>query len=258
MARRADSPAPAITQGPDFWRREAARYAATEMRSLPAIFHTDPSFPEVFTLQMARESIGFRADVVSGKTRSPAGAWGIAQIMAISHPTAPPGNKPHAQLAWAADYMADRVKQYYFPGKNPQAAKMSAYRDALSVYNSGQPWARGKLIRETRDYVAAILGPNAATRIGGIEPKDSILDWGKDRLEAVQSPLELFGKLAGNLTERQFWTRAAGVVIGGFLLVWAITLIARELGAPSPLGFLRKPAPKIPVPVPPVPKPEGE
>jgi hypothetical protein len=115
--------------------------------------------PRIFVRQIGAES-GFRTGARSG-----AGARGIAQIMPF-HDVQPgrpghqvAGQNPEVDLRWAAQHMATTLKKY------------GNYRDALSVYNSGQPWSKsapgtkpGKNIEETRNYVAKILnGADPAT-----------------------------------------------------------------------------------------------
>jgi len=95
--------------------------------------------PNVFIRQINQES-GFNPTARSG-----AGAIGIAQIVPRWHPEVDPTN-PAEALDWAAHYMASQVRHY------------GNWRDALSVYNSGRPYAEGKGIPETRNYVASILG----------------------------------------------------------------------------------------------------
>jgi len=103
--------------------------------------------PRLFLRQIGMES-GFDPGA-----RSPAGAVGIAQIVPRWHPdvdpTRPgnqaPGVDPAADLRYAAQLDARLAQQY------------GSMRDALSAYNSGKPWAQGKGIAETRNYVESIL-----------------------------------------------------------------------------------------------------
>lgn len=110
--------------------------------------------PSLFVRQIGAES-GFNPRAVS-----PAGAVGIAQIVPRWHPTAKPNN-PRLALDYAAKLMASSVRKY------------GNYRDALSVYNSGRPWAEGRNISETRNYVSKIMdglpapGAARATRAPG-------------------------------------------------------------------------------------------
>lgn len=89
--------------------------------------------------------------------RSHAGAQGIAQIVPRWHPGVDPMN-PMAALQYSARHDAQNF------------AKYGNWRDTLSVYNSGRPWAEGKGISETRNYVSKILGgvpPAGAGQTGG-------------------------------------------------------------------------------------------
>lgn len=104
---------------------------------------------DIFFRKIQAES-GFRPDA-----RSPAGALGIAQIVPKWHPGVDPMN-PLAALRYSARHDAQNF------------AKYGNWQDALSVYNSGRPWAEGQGIAETRNYVQKILGgtPAGAGRQG--------------------------------------------------------------------------------------------
>lgn len=124
-----------MARGPEYYRRRAAQYARGAGLD-----------PRIFTRQIGAES-GFRPGAVSH-----AGARGIAQIMPFHdvQPNVPghqvAGQNPEVDLRWAAQHMASTLRKY-----------KGSYRDALSVYNSGRPWARGRNIEETRNYVNKIL-----------------------------------------------------------------------------------------------------
>lgn len=125
-----------MARGPDYYRQRAIVYARQA--------GIDPA---IFSRQIQMEA-GFRPGA-----RSPAGARGIAQIMPF-HDVQPnvPGHQvsgvnPEVDLKWAAQHMASTLKKY-----------KGSYRDALSVYNSGRPWAQGRNIAETRGYIEKILG----------------------------------------------------------------------------------------------------
>lgn len=107
-----------------YWRNRAAAYAAK--------YHIPK---QIFLSQISAES-GFNPNAHSG-----AGAQGIAQIMPFHHV----GTNPERQLDWAARTDAQNLARY------------GDWPDALSVYNSGRPWARGKHISETSNYVNKIL-----------------------------------------------------------------------------------------------------
>lgn len=112
----------------------------------------DPNyFRAIFHAQINQES-GFNPNA-----RSPAGAIGIAQIVPKYHPGVDPLN-PQAALAYAAKWDAQNFKKY----GNAQ--------DVLSVYNSGSPYAQGRNISETNNYVRSIL---SAAKTGGKAPKMS-------------------------------------------------------------------------------------
>lgn len=100
--------------------------------------------PDIFELQIQQES-GFDPGA-----ESPAGAVGIAQIVPAMHPNVDPRD-PLASLDYAAQWMADLVRQY--GGRHDLA---------LAAYNAGpgNVAAFGGVppFEETRRYLAAILG----------------------------------------------------------------------------------------------------
>lgn len=99
----------------------------------------------------------YREDIITGKTVSPAGAMGIAQIVPRWHPGVDPLD-PFASIDYAARYLRDLRQQ------------MGSWPHALAAYN----WGIGNLNRainnygganallyapkETRNYVADITG----------------------------------------------------------------------------------------------------
>lgn len=144
-------------QPASYWKRRAAAYARQAGVPVP-----------IFLAQIKQES-GF-----DPTQKSPAGAIGIAQIVPKWHPGVDPRD-PEASLAYAARYMAGLHKKY------------GNYQDALSVYNSGKPWAEGQHIGETRNYVHSILNgrhdagsSSAGQPAGGMEAGD-----GQDFRQAV-------------------------------------------------------------------------
>lgn len=95
--------------------------------------------PKLFRLLITAES-GWNPGAVSG-----AGARGLTQVVPKWHPTANLST-PQGQLEYGARHLGSLLKKYGNP------------RDALSVYNSGRPWAQGQGIGETRAYVTKIVG----------------------------------------------------------------------------------------------------
>jgi biotin carboxyl carrier protein len=95
--------------------------------------------PRLFRRLITQES-GWNPNAVSG-----AGARGLTQVVPKWHPSANLST-PKGQLEYGAKHLGSLLKKYGNP------------RDALSVYNSGRPWAQGQGISETRNYVAKILG----------------------------------------------------------------------------------------------------
>jgi Transglycosylase SLT domain len=122
-------------RGPAYYRSVAAKFARQE--GIPV---------EIFLKQIGAEA-GFRTNATS-----PAGARGIAQIMPFHdvQPNVPghqvAGRDPIVDLRWSARHNAQNLRKY------------GNVKDMLSVYNSGRPWAQGKGISETRNYVSKILG----------------------------------------------------------------------------------------------------
>lgn len=90
----------------------------------------------------------YRADIISGKTVSSAGALGIAQIVPKWHPNVDPLD-PFASIAYAGQYLGSLYKKY------------GDWAEALAAYN----WGPGNLDNygianapaETRAYYKSIL-----------------------------------------------------------------------------------------------------
>jgi murein DD-endopeptidase MepM/ murein hydrolase activator NlpD len=95
--------------------------------------------PRLFRRLITQES-GWNPGAVSG-----AGARGLTQVVPKWHPTANLST-PAGQLEYGAKHLGSLLKKY------------GNAKDALSVYNSGRPWAQGQGISETRNYVNKILG----------------------------------------------------------------------------------------------------
>jgi murein DD-endopeptidase MepM/ murein hydrolase activator NlpD len=95
--------------------------------------------PRLFRRLITQES-GWNPNAVSG-----AGARGLTQVVPKWHPTANLST-PAGQLEYGAKHLGSLLKKY------------GNAKDALSVYNSGRPWAQGQGISETRNYVNKILG----------------------------------------------------------------------------------------------------
>jgi murein DD-endopeptidase MepM/ murein hydrolase activator NlpD len=95
--------------------------------------------PRLFRRLITQES-GWNPNAVSG-----AGARGLTQVVPKWHPSANLST-PAGQLEYGAKHLGSLLKKY------------GNAKDALSVYNSGRPWAQGQGISETRNYVNKILG----------------------------------------------------------------------------------------------------
>lgn len=94
---------------------------------------------------------------------SGAGAVGLTQVVPRWHPDADLST-PKSQLEYGARHLGSLIKKY----GNTQ--------DALSVYNSGKPWAEGQDIEETRNYVNKITGmtPSQMRAAGAPVRQDSV------------------------------------------------------------------------------------
>ncbi len=107
----------------------------------------------------------FRPDIISGETRSAAGAIGIAQIVPKWHPTVDPFD-PVASIRYAGRFLAQLKKQ------------LGTWDKAVAAYNTGAGNVQKALARsstsgrdwlehvadETRNYVSDILGDVGLSR----------------------------------------------------------------------------------------------
>lgn len=110
---------------------------------------------DLLARQLYQES-RYRADIITGQVKSPAGALGIAQIIPKWHPTVDPLD-PVASIHYAARYMKQLYDQF------------GTWRLALAAYNWGPGNLKKSLQRhggarldqwpaETQNYVTEILG----------------------------------------------------------------------------------------------------
>lgn len=124
----------------------AAPYAA-------AIDNAEKNYgiPETLLARLLYQESRFRSDIISGKTKSPAGALGIAQFMpATARDFGINPLDPYQSIDAAARYLAQLYK------------KFGNWESTLAAYN----WGQGNVARkglesaplETRNYVAQILG----------------------------------------------------------------------------------------------------
>lgn len=129
----------------------AANLKTFQYRDLFAEMETKYELPRGLLSRVAWQESRFRADIITGETRSPAGAVGIMQFM--------PGTAaelginplvPEQAIPAAARYLRALRREF---GNWP---------DALAAYNWGAgnvyKWRRGEktLPEETRDYIADI------------------------------------------------------------------------------------------------------
>lgn len=119
--------------------------------------------PANFLYRLAYRESRFRPDIVTGRTKSKAGATGITQLMPIHHKSAknPAGVdplNPWASLRYAAKLLASLYKRF----KNWDLA-LAAYNwgqgnvaKALESTGGNIPAALAKMPKETRDYITLI------------------------------------------------------------------------------------------------------
>lgn len=106
--------------------------------------------PEGMLARLAWQESRFRPDIISGATKSAAGAVGIMQIVPRWHPGVNPLN-PAESIDYAGKFLADLYRQF------------GSWELALKSYNWGAAnvaaWLRGAKIEpvETRNYSAQIL-----------------------------------------------------------------------------------------------------
>lgn len=103
--------------------------------------------PAGLLVRVAYQESRFREDIISGSTKSGAGAVGLMQIVPRWHPTVNPYD-PFASIHYAAGYLRKLYKQF------------GTWSDALAAYNWGPGNLKSlgfdKAPKETRDYVAQI------------------------------------------------------------------------------------------------------
>jgi len=98
------------------------------------------SLPTLLLERVAYQESRFRADIIDGRTASPAGAQGIMQIVPRWHPGVDPLNPPAA-----IDYAGKYLRRLY--------DRFGSWRLALAAYN----WGEGnvsKALREGRSFAS--------------------------------------------------------------------------------------------------------
>lgn len=107
--------------------------------------------PHNLLARVAYQESRFRPDIISGKTKSRAGALGIMQIVPKWHPDVNP-LRPAMAIPYAGKYLAKMHKRF------------GSWEYALMGYNWGPTitakWIKDKSIKvpkETRDYAREIL-----------------------------------------------------------------------------------------------------
>jgi soluble lytic murein transglycosylase-like protein len=135
------------------WKRRGEKY-------LPLLNAAERRYgiPRDLLARQAYQESRFREDIISGVTRSPAGAIGIMQIIPRWHPSIDPGDAaaderaaldPARAIDYAAKYLSSLQRQF------------GSWSLALAAYNAGpgnvQKHNGIPPFKETRDYVAQIL-----------------------------------------------------------------------------------------------------
>lgn len=136
------------------WKRRGAKY-------LPLLNAAERKYgiPRDLLARQAYQESRFREDIITGVTRSPAGAIGIMQIIPKWHPSLDPGDAaaderaaldPARAIDYAARFLSSLHRQF------------GTWSLALAAYNAGpgnvQKYNGIPPFKETRDYVAQILG----------------------------------------------------------------------------------------------------
>ncbi|SHL44878.1 Transglycosylase SLT domain-containing protein [Nitrosospira sp. Nsp11] len=136
------------------WRDDLAGRGAAYAPLLAAA-EVRHGIPGGMLARLAWQESRFRADIISGRTVSSAGALGIMQIVPKWHPGVDPLN-PAAAINYAGGYLASLYRQF------------SRWDLALKAYNWGpgnvRAWLNGQKVEptETRLYSAQILNDMGA------------------------------------------------------------------------------------------------
>ncbi len=141
------------------WKKKGAKY-------LPLLNAAEDRYgiPRDLLVRQAYQESRFRDDIISGATRSGAGAIGIMQIIPKFHPSIDPGDaaaderaalNPATAIDYAAKFLSQLKRQF------------GTWSLALAAYNAG-PGNVNKYkgippFKETQSYVSQIVGDvNAA------------------------------------------------------------------------------------------------
>lgn len=140
-----------LSEIPGTWQNNRAKYIGTIQNAESGI-----GIPGLLEKIINKES-HWRSDIISGQTRSDAGAVGIAQLMPQFFPNA--GKDANADIQTAASFLQQLYKQF------------GNWEDAVAAYNAGPATlnavkaGRGGLPTETADYVNSLFGAGAANRV---------------------------------------------------------------------------------------------
>jgi soluble lytic murein transglycosylase-like protein len=141
------------------WENALVSTGVTDWRSvgegptyLPYLNTTEAQYaiPTDLLARIAYQESHFRADIISGATKSPAGAVGIMQLMPQYFPGA--GENPMADIATAGQYLAKLYQQF-----GDWQVAVAAYNDGpgnLAKYEAG---TLTTLPLETQNYVADVF-----------------------------------------------------------------------------------------------------
>lgn len=128
---------------------------ANRIRYAPTIDNAEKQYgiPKGILSRLVQQESAFRSDIISGKTKSAAGATGIAQLLPKYFPDA--GKNADNDINTGAKYLASLYKQF------------GSWELAAAAYNDG-PGNVKKILagkkaipQETKNYVSAVVGGNA-------------------------------------------------------------------------------------------------
>jgi soluble lytic murein transglycosylase-like protein len=136
------------------WKERGAKY-------LPLLNAAEAKYgiPRDLLARQAYQESHFREDIITGATKSSAGALGIMQIVPKFHPTAQPLNVA-ASIDYAANFLANLHRQFGSWGL--ALAAYNAGPGNVSKYNGVPPFP------ETQAYVSQILSDVNENRAGGV------------------------------------------------------------------------------------------
>jgi len=126
---------------------------------------TTNGLPHDLLARLLYQESRYRPDIITGATKSAAGAVGIAQIVPKWHPTVNPLD-PVASIRYAGQFLAQLKKQLgtwdkAVAGYNTGAGNVQ--KAIAKASNSGSDWL-AFVADETKNYVSQILGDIGLSR----------------------------------------------------------------------------------------------